>query len=291
MTLLVGLLRMAFEMWTLRSESGAGPAGDRSPSVDIVVVCGDEPLEVLRASLLACGAVRGDHRTIALDTLGRPELAEVTFEAGATHLVASAGPGRTPEEHLDAAMAHLTGDLVTVLHGNDVPLPNLIEELAGDFEDDTVWLAQGRQAVHGSSPEEYHGTPGQLAYFFSVLQPGKAHHQASYWCGSGGMLRRRAVIELGGIPRTTPTPGFQLSLRAHRHGWRSTYHETAVVLTLAGPGLRRFLSRRAAWARGIVGALRSPDSPLRPGGLSYAQRMSYPAPPRHTSVGHAGWWW
>ena len=277
-TVFLGLVRLSFEMWTLRSEHAevrCGAEDDPALSVDVVVVCADEPIEVLRASLHACAAIRGSHRTIALDTIGRPELAELASETDAVHLVTSAGADCAPEEHLNAALEHLDGDLVTVLHGNDVPLPNLIEELCGDFADASVWLAQGRQAVHGSSRGEHHGTAGQLSYFFSVVQPGKAHHGASYWCGSGGVVRRSALDRLGGVPTGTCTPAYRLSLRAHRAGWRSTYHDEPVVLALAGPGVRRYLARRTAWAKGILGSLRGHDSPLRPGGLNRSQRMSY----------------
>lgn len=277
-TILIELLRMTFEMWTLRSESTGDAtygAAAHQPSVDVVVVCRDEPVEVLRAALLGCAAIRGTHRTIALDTIGRPELAEITSDAGATHLVDSAGPGCTAEEHLNAALPHLDAELVTLLHGDDVPLPNLIEELAPDFVDESVWLAQGRQCVHGSPRDRVGGSPGRLEFFFSVVQPGKAHHDASYWCGSGGMLRRAALCELGGVPSTTDTPAFQLSLRAHREGWRSIYHDEPVVQSLAGPDLRRFLRQRSTWTRGHLRSLRTSESPLRPGGLTLAQRMAY----------------
>lgn len=274
LTILADLIRMTFEFWTLRSNGLNHQPGYR-PSVDVVVICRDEPAEVLRATLLGCAAIRGEHRTIALDTIGRAELAEITSTAGASHLVSCSPRACAAEEHLNAALPHLDGELVAVLHGDDVPLPNLIEELVGDFEDERTWMAQGRQAVYGTSNDEYHRAPGQLELFFSVVQPGKAHHEASYWSGSGAILRRSAIDGLGGIPTASETPTFQMSLRANHHGWRSTYHHEPVVLRLACPEVRGFVERHARWATGNLRAMRSGDSPLWAPGFSFAQRMSH----------------
>jgi cellulose synthase/poly-beta-1,6-N-acetylglucosamine synthase-like glycosyltransferase len=274
LTILVELIRMTFEFWTLRSNGLNHQPGYR-PSVDVVVVCRDEPAEVLRATLLGCAAIRGEHRTVALDTIGRAELAEIASGAGASHLISSAPLACAAEEHLNAALAYLDGEFVTVLHGDDVPLPNLIEELIGDFADEATWMAQGRQALYGTSNDEYHRAPGQLEMFYSVVQPGKANHEASYWCGSGAILRRSAIDSLGAIPPASETPTFQMSLRASRHGLCSTYHDEPVVLRLACPEIRGFVEGHTRWATGNLRALRSADSPLWARGYSFAQRMSY----------------
>lgn len=274
LTILVELIRMTFDFWTLRS-NGLNDQPRYRPSVDVVVICRDEPAEVLRATLLGCAAIRGEHRTVALDTIGRAELAEITSCASAAHLVSGSPLACAAEEHLNAALPYLDGEFVTILHGDDVPLPNLIEELIGDFADERTWMAQGRQALYGTSNDEYHRDPGQLEMFDSVVQPGMASHEASYWCGSGAILRRSAVDSLGGIPTASETPTFQMSLRASRHGRRSTYHHEPVVLRLASPGLRGFIESHARWATGNLRALRSRDSPLWARGYSFGQRMSY----------------
>lgn len=274
LTILVDLIRMTFECWTLRSNGPNRQPGYR-PNVDVIVVCRDEPAEVLRATLLGCAAIRGEHRTVALDTIRRADLAEIASVAGATHLVTCSPLAHAAEEHLNAALPHLDGEFVTILHGDDVPLPNLIEELIEDFTDEATWMAQGCQALYGTSNDEHHRAPGQPGFFDAVVQPGKAHHEASYWYGSGAILRRAALDGLGGIPTASETPTFQLSLRAGRHGWRSTYHHEPVLLRLASPGAREFVEGHARWATGNLRALRSGDSPLWARGYHFAQRMSY----------------
>lgn len=290
LTVLVGLLRMSFEMWTLRSDGRSTSSAQWTPSVDAVVICRDEPIEVLRATLLGCMAIRGEHSTIVLDTLGRADLAKIASELGAqhlaaqthlasdthlaseTHLVPEALP---PEAHLKGIIGQLDSDLVTVLHGDDVPLPNLIEELVGDFDDPRVWLAQGRQASYAATGDETGYQRGGLGFFFSTALPGKNHHRAAYWCGSGGLVRTQVLREAMAAARNTDTPTFEISMRAHGAGWRSRYHDETVVLTLSGPDIGTVVEHHSRWARGNLRALLSPRSALFAAGLDRRQRMAY----------------
>ncbi len=291
-TVLVGLLRTRFELWTLRVHRRHElPDGAPRPSVDVVVICRDEPIEVLRATLLGCAAIRGEHNTIALDTIGRAELSEVTSEAGALHLVAPSAqfpqttaeaiaatdrhPVRPAETYLGEIADRLGGELVTVLHGDDVPLPNLLEELEGDFADPRVWLAQGRQASYAPSGGPERSSKLGLDQFFSMVMPGKNRHGAAYWCGSGALVRTSVLREALVRARPSETPTFEVSMRAHAAGWRSTYHDEAVVLTLSGPGIAEVLEHHRRWAGGNLRSLLDPRSALFRGGLDHGQWMSY----------------
>jgi cellulose synthase (UDP-forming) len=269
----VGLLRYAHDGWDLLS-TPREPPGDFT--VDVVVVCRDEPVEVLRATLLGCQAIRHPHRTVVVDTLGREDLARWTSELGADLFEADVlGLDQPIEAGLASVLGHLDGELVTVLAADHVPLPGLLDELIGDFEDPTVWLAQGRQAFYGPSPGEYRGSATETELLFRILLPGKNFHRAAYWCGSGGLVRRRAIEQLGGIPTATDTPGFQLSIAAIGDGWHSTYHSAPVVLTLARPDLDGFIAQHAVTAQGNLRVLRTAQNPLFAGGLGIHQRLAY----------------
>lgn len=282
-TILLELVAMAAQLWTLRCElttDGGGPDRDE-PSVDVVVICRHEPVEVLRAALLACARIRGHHRTIALDTVGRAELAEVTSLAGAEHLVASAPGAVAPEQHLNAVLAQVGSDLIAVLHGDEIPLPHLIEELTGDFADHRTWMVQGARVPFGtpdrggatSTAARRRGNGSDT--FHSVAQQGMNRHGAAIWCGSGAVVRREALERLGGVPTSTETPAFQLSLRASRHGWRSTYHSEPVTLSLAERDTRTRAGDHTRRSAGMLRAMWSSDSPAWARGFGLAQRMAY----------------
>ncbi|MGI9577886.1 MAG: glycosyltransferase family 2 protein, partial [Microthrixaceae bacterium] len=278
LTLWLSVGRFAAETWTLRFDPVVTRELDDAAldSVDVVIIARDEPTEVLRATLLGCADLLSEHRTVVLDTIGRPSVAQLAADLGAEVLTPGGlAPDAQPEAQLDAALEDLDGDLIALLRGDDVPRPDMIERLAGDFEDESVWVSQGRQAVYGPSASDYEGASDELAFFFGVVQPGKNHHGAGYWCGSGSLLRRATISHVGGIPTETDTPGFQMSLAAHEAGWQSRYHGEATVLTLARPDLEGFVAQHALWASGNLQSLRTRRSPLWSRGLNLGQRMSY----------------
>lgn len=269
----LSLARFAHDSWTLLS-TPRSPAGD-SP-VDIVVVCREEPEQVVRATLLGCHAIRHPHRTILLDTVGRADLRRCAESLEVElHRTGEIGPNDPLEAGLTAMAGSLSAPLVSVLAADHVPLPGMLDELVGDFEDPDVWLAQGRQAVYGPSPGEFRGSATEEELFYRVIEPGKNHHRAAYWCGSGGVVRRSALEALGGVPTDADTPGFRLSIAAIGYGWRSTYHAVPVVLTLARPDLDGFIAQHTVTAEGHLQVLRTRQNPLIAPGLSLSQRASY----------------
>lgn len=274
LTILAELARMTFESWTQRTEAPKHRPGFR-PTVDVVVICGDEPSEVLCSTLLACAAIGGEHRTIALDTIGRAELAEITSLTGATHLVTASPLVCAAEEHLNAALPHMDGELVVLLHGGEMPLPDLIDVLAGDFTDDRTWMAQGSQAIHDTAHRGHDlVAAGADESIHATTQRPVALCETSNWYGSAAMLRRSTIDDLGGVPTGSETPALQMSLRAARHGWRATCHHEPVVHS-ASPDVRALNDRYARWTTGTLRALRSGDSPLWARGFSVTQRLSY----------------
>ncbi len=276
LTIWISLLHFAFETWTLRSDDPEPCTQQRT--VDVIVICKDEPIEVLRATLLGCNSLRGPHRTVAVDTCARTDLAELTAGIGIEHMLIRRSDPTTPAElHLNTVLERLDGDLVAMLRGDDVPLPTMLDTLCGFFDDDEVWLAQGRQAVYGRSAGEYGGSSDELGLFFGVIEAGKNHHGAALWCGSGGVLRRSALDSLGGVPLSTDTPAFELSLAARESGWCSRYTTAPVALTLARPDVEGYVARRTSFAAGHLQSLRTRHSPsvrLR------AQRLTTTVVPR-----------
>jgi len=137
----VSLALFAFLAWRVP----APPTTDRTPArsdltVDVLVPTYDEPVEVLRATLLGCRALRYPHTTWLLDDGRRPELAELARELGARYLT------RPDNRHAKAgninhALGHLEGDLVAVLDADHVPLPHFLDTMVRYFEDPDVVLA------------------------------------------------------------------------------------------------------------------------------------------------------
>ncbi len=79
-----------------------------------------------------------------------------------------------------------------------------------------------------------HVTWHEQSMFYRVIQPGKNRWNAAFWCGSGSVMRRSALMSVGGIATESVTEDLHTSLRLHAAGWKSVYHDE--VLCMGGIG-------------------------------------------------------
>jgi cellulose synthase (UDP-forming) len=115
----------------------------------------------------------------------------------------------------------------------------------------------------------------EQSLFYRVVCPGKDRHDAAYWCGSSALIRREALLEIGGVATETIAEDFHTTIRLLRHGWKSRYHDEVLVQGLAPHDLDGYLLQRDRWARGNLAVFTLPESPLRARELRPLQRLSF----------------
>ena len=147
----------------------------------------------------------------------------------------------------------------------------------GYFDDDKVALVQSPHDFYNhDSVQHYEAGRHEQSLFFEVVCPGKDRHNGVFWCGSAALLRRAALVEVGGVSTETIAEDFHSTIKMHRAGWKTCYHDEVLVQGLAPMDLDGYLLQRDRWARGNLAVLTLPESPLRPrSGLSLRQRISY----------------
>ena len=97
---------------------------------------------------------------------------------------------------------------------------------------------------------------------------------ATFFCGSCAVIRRKPLDEIGGIAVETVTEDAHTSLRLHRRGYTSAYMRIPQAAGLATESLSAHIGQRIRWARGMVQIFRL-DNPLLGKGLKLAQRLCY----------------
>jgi len=125
------------------------------------------------------------------------------------------------------------------------------------------------------SVQHYRVGRHEQSLFYRVVCPGKDRHGAAYWCGSAALIRRQALLEIGGVATETIAEDFHTTIRMQRHGWKSRYHDEVLVQGLAPHDLDGYLLQRDRWARGNLAVFTLPESPLRAKELHPLQRLSY----------------
>jgi hypothetical protein len=118
-------------------------------------------------------------------------------------------------------------------------------------------------------------------YFFAISQPSRNEHDGAIFAGTMGLIRRRALEQVGGWDEWCITEDAELSLRLLRAGWSGLHVDASMgqgVMPLTFEALK---SQRYRWCFGGIQIMRAHLGSLLPfaGGsankLSIAQRWAY----------------
>lgn len=277
------LVTEIYGLWalgTLAWYSWSRPVAVRPPvtpgvPVDVYVCTYDEPSEVVAATLAGCRALTYPHTTYLLDDGRRPEMEELAQVAGARYLTRPDN-SHAKAGNINAALPRTGGELVLMLDADHVPMPDALDALVGYFDDGRVALVQSpHDFFNHDSVQHYVVGRHEQSLFYRVVCPGKDRHGAAYWCGSAALLRRQALLEIGGVATETIAEDFHTTIRLLRHGWKNRYHDEVLVQGLAPHDLDGYLLQRDRWARGNLAVFTLPESPLRARELRPVQRLSY----------------
>jgi cellulose synthase (UDP-forming) len=264
----------AFLAWRVPSTPRPGlPA--RFPSVDVFVCTYDEPVEVLEATLAGCTAIRVPHVTWVLDDGRRPEVRALAARTGSRYLTREDN-SHAKAGNINHALGLTEGELILFLDADHVPLPEILDATVGYFDDPDLALVQTpHDFSNRDSAQHTRADRHEQTLFFEVIAPGKDRHNAMFWCGSATIIRRRALLEVGGVLTDTVAEDFHTTIAMHARGWRTRYHNEVLVQGLAPHDLAGFLLQRARWARGNLAVFRTAQNPVTCRGLTGAQRVSY----------------
>ena len=248
-------------------------------TVDVFITTYDEPVSLLRETALCAVSIRYPHKTYLLDDGSRREVEELARELGCDYISRKDRAG-AKAGNLNNALKASSGEFIVTLDADHVPMPDLVDQLIGFFADPKVAIVQTTQdfynldsfqhLTHWESQRSWQ----QQELFFSVIQPGKDGYNATFYCGSPAMLRRKAIEEAGGFASESITEDMHTGLRLQKKGWGILYYNRTVARGLAPQTYRGFATQWERWGRGAMQVLRS-ENPLFGRGLSFGQRLSY----------------
>jgi cellulose synthase (UDP-forming) len=268
-----------FYLTTWRQGTHRPPPPRPGHSVDVFIPTYNEPVSLLRDTVVCAVSMKYPHTTWILDDGNRPEVAQLAQELGCEYL-ARADRSHAKAGNLNHGLARSRGQFVVTLDADHVPMPDLIEQLLGLFEDPRVAIVQANQDFYNldsfqhDTDWEDRAAWQQQELFFNVIQPGKDAFNAAMYCGSPAMLRRAALEEVGGFATETVTEDMHTGLRLQMRGWRVIYYNRTVARGLAPQTFDAYNTQWHRWGLGAMQVLRL-ERPLFRKGLTLGQRLCY----------------
>jgi cellulose synthase (UDP-forming) len=280
------------------------PADTALPSVDVMIPSYNEEASLLEVTLRAAVIMRYPAHLLnvhLLDDGGTdqkthdpdPAKAEAALQRRHELQALCARLGvhyhtRPRNEHAKAgninhALPETSGDLIAIFDADHIPTIDFLDRtVPWMVVDQKVFLVQTPHFIISPDPidrnmlSSFRRMPAENDMFYHTEQKGLDFWDATYFCGSAALLRRRHLDEVGGIAGETITEDCETTLALHRKGYKSVYVAQPMVSGLAPETFADFIVQRMRWAQGMTQILLL-KRPFATSGLNWHQRMGYMA--------------
>lgn len=276
----IGLALFTFSLWDVdRRPAASGPPPNLR--IAVLVPTYNEGPEILVPTVAAAMALEPAHETWVLDDGNRSEVARMAAALGARYL-ARPEHNHAKAGNINHALGVIDADIIAVLDADHVARPGFLTQTLGYFNHPRVALVQTPQDFYNASSFEHDGRAAlgqpfhEQTLFYRLLQPGKNRWNGAFWCGTGALVRAEALRAVGGAATETITEDIHTTIRLHRRGWQTVYHNEVLARGLAASDAAQYQLQRNRWGTGAMQVLRT-ENPLLVSGLTLPQRLSYAA--------------
>ncbi|WCT73310.1 UDP-forming cellulose synthase catalytic subunit [Sphingomonas naphthae] len=257
-------------------------ADEDLPIVDVFIPTYNESLAIVRETVFAAMAMDYPADRFAvyiLDDGRREEFRDFATAVGCGYITrdnnlhAKAG-------NLNEAMKKTSGELLCIFDADHIPTRAFLQLTVGWFQrDNKLGLLQTPHHFYSPEPAQRNlvmveDLPSEGDLFYGSVQSGNDLWNATFFCGSCAILKRDALMEVGGFAGETVTEDAHTALKIQRKGWSSGYINVRLAAGLATERLALHIGQRARWARGMTQILRI-DNPMLGRGLHFGQRLCY----------------
>ncbi len=241
---------------------------DDLPHISIVVAAHNEAAVIgaLLKNLLALNYPRYDicimddrstDGTAAIaQTIADSPAVQQAQEKGLTALqVVSRAAHTTPGKSavLNEALGLTQGELIAVFDADAQVPQDFLIQMAAYFIDDCVGAVQARKVVSNPATNLLTRTQYFEMAMDSYIQTGRdSIGGAAELRGNGQVVRRSAVMAVGGWNDHSLTDDLDLSTRFHLSGWEIRFAATTPVFEEAIPRLAALYRQRRRWAEGSL---------------------------------------
>lgn len=272
---------------------------DSLPTVDVYIPTYSEDMDVVKPTIL--GALNIDYpkhlfkvhvlddgypRSLSSNGQQALDLAQRTAELKTlcahygAHYLTRDNNLHAKSGNMNSAMSHTTGELILVLDADHVPTRDILQKTVGFFlKDNKLAFVQTPHFFVNPDPVEknldlFNRMPAENDMFYAVVQRGLDLWNTAFFCGSAAVIRRQAIVDVGGFSTESITEDASTSVKMHARGWNSAYLDIPMVGGLQPESFEGFILQRMRWAMGMIQIFMK-QNPLLISGLSIGQRLGY----------------
>lgn len=254
--------------------------GAYTPTVDVLIPTYNEPVTVLKRTIIGCQAlIYAQKKIYVLDDTRRPAVERLAAELDCEY-IARSDNRYAKAGNLNHAIAQTDSAFIVVFDADFVPTQNFLERTLGFFQDPQVGLVQTPQSFYNADPIarnlglEDILTPEEEV-FYRQIQPIRDGAGSVVCSGTSFVVRRQALKDAGGFVTDSLSEDYFTGIRLSAQGYRLVYLDEKLSAGLAAETIADHASQRLRWARGTLQAFFIDANPLTIPGLTPLQRLAH----------------
>ncbi|NYE21761.1 UDP-forming cellulose synthase catalytic subunit [Pigmentiphaga litoralis] len=252
------------------------------PEVDVFIPTYNEPLDVVKQTVFTAMGLDWPTEKLkvyVLDDGRRPEFRAFCEDVGIGYVTRD-NNRHAKAGNINEALKVTSAEYVAIFDCDHVPTRSFMQICMGWFlKDPKLAMLQTPHFFFSPDPFEknldtFRHIPNEGELFYGLVQDGNDLWNATFFCGSCALIRRKPLEEVGGIAIETVTEDAHTALKLNRLGYNTAYLAIPQAAGLATESLSGHIGQRIRWARGMAQICRL-DNPLFGPGLKLGQRLCY----------------
>lgn len=276
-------LWQAFTFWytIARTEASHYFDPDFTPPVDVFITVAGEPVEVIEETVLA--ALNLDYPRFRVFLLNDGFVAhkenwreiEMLAERLNIRCITRKIPGGAKAGNINNALRQTRTKFFVIFDADHVAHRDFLKKTMGYFADQKVAFVQSPQ-YYKNHDQNYvsSGAWDQQELFFGPICRGKDRMNSVFMCGTNMVIRRKAILQVGGMCEDNIAEDFITSIFIHQNGWSSVYVPEVLAEGLAPEDFKSYFKQQYRWARGSL-EVAFKFNPFLLRGLTFRQRLQY----------------
>jgi len=286
---------MLYSLWPRKYRVYRTPNFNRKLQINMFITAAGEPNEVVRETIRSAKAAADYYqqlvkpkkapRVIVLDdSKGRKkdnwiELEQICRKIGVYHIVREKNTGfkagniNNGLTMFPAADPHNTIDCF--FDSDFCAEKNFLIEILKPLTDNTVDFVQSPQRYKNLTTWVANAAGAHQIFFFDYICPAKAHDNALFLCGTNYAIRRKALLDAGGVEDGFVTEDYATSIKLHLTGKKGVFIPTVLAYGMAPMNLKEYFNQQTRWCKGCLDANGKFFKQLFFGRLTSRQKFHY----------------